>query len=174
MVRSEYSMDARRRRLGRWHWGIIAMGTQRDPDFLQTLARRLLASRQLSVLIVDPDVQGAQLLAAGLGRKHMVVVVGTAAAALASIERRVPTLVVTELDLPDASGVTLIARLHSRPATRHVLLMALTRRPSVRDKIAAFEAGADHYLVKPQTPAHFASHVEQLSHFRQVLPLAVP
>jgi DNA-binding response OmpR family regulator len=150
------------------------MGTQRDPDFLQALARRLLAPRQLSVLIVDPDVRGAQMLAEGLGRKHAVAVVGTAAAALAAIGRRIPTLVVTELDLPDASGVALLATLHARPATRHVLLMALTRRRSVRDKIAAFEAGADHYLVKPLDPAQFSKHVEQLSHFRQVLPSVVP
>jgi DNA-binding response OmpR family regulator len=150
------------------------MRTQRDLGFWQTLARRLTVHKQLSVLIVDPDIEGAQVLAERLRRKHVVGVVGTGAAALAAIERRMPTLMVTELGLPDTSGVQLLATLHSRPATRHVLLMALTRRASVHDKIAAFQAGADDYLVKPVTPDQFAIHVEQLSHFRQLFSVPVP
>ena len=149
------------------------MGKQDNPNASRSGVRRTSAPRQLSVLIVDPDIQGAQAMAEVLGRKHLVGVVGTAAAALAAVERRIPTLLVTEMDLPDASGVSLMETLHARPATRHILLMALTRRNSVRDKIAAFQAGADHYLVKPVAPEQFAVHVEQLSHFRQVLPAVV-
>lgn len=148
------------------------MGTQRDPTFLQALAHRLLAPRQLHILIVDADTQGSQILADALGRGHSVTIVGSVAAAREAIDRRMPTLVVTELDLPDASGMTLISMLHSRPATSNVLLMVLSHRSSVQDKIAALQAGADDYVVKPIDPRQFANHVRQLSHFVQVLPSA--
>jgi DNA-binding response OmpR family regulator len=146
------------------------MGTQRDPTFLQALLRRLAVPDRMRVLIVDPDLAGARALAEALRRQHVTTVVGSFAGAVACIEAERPTLVVTELRLPDASGLDLLATLHTRPATRHVLLMALTSHASVRDKIAAFQAGADDCLVKPIEPSRFAFHVERLSRFRQVLP----
>jgi DNA-binding response OmpR family regulator len=50
-----------------------------------------------------------------------------------------------------------------------VLLMVLTRRSGIQDKIAALQAGADDYLVKPVEPQLFVSHVRAVSRFRQVL-----
>jgi DNA-binding response OmpR family regulator len=145
------------------------MGTQRDLAFLHELAQRPFAVAPPGVLIVDPDLTGGQRLAGVLGREQVVAVVGTAGAARAAIAARRPTIVVTELDLPDASGLALLATLHGHAATRHILLMALSRRTSVRDKIAAFQAGADDYLVKPVDPPAFALHVRRLNHFRQIL-----
>jgi two-component system response regulator TctD len=52
---------------------------------------------------------------------------------------------------------------------RHVLLMVVTARSGVRDKINAFQAGADDYLVKPLDPAAFALRVQLLSRFRKVI-----
>jgi len=145
------------------------VGTQRDTTFLQKLARRLAAPTRMRVLIVDPDLAGAQLLADALRERQVATVAGSFAAALAAISAERPTLVVTELRLPDASGLELLALLRAGPATRHVLLMALTSQASVHDKIAAFRAGADDCLVKPVDPPRFAMHVERLGRFRQVL-----
>jgi DNA-binding response OmpR family regulator len=146
------------------------MGTQRDQGFLQRLAQRLFTPTQLHVLIVDPDLGGARQLASALGHEHMVTVVGTATAAFTAIQGSVPMLVVIELDLPDASGLDMLARLHTHPATQRALLMVLTRRSSIQDKIAAFQAGADDFLVKPVDPQTFAAHVKRLARFRQILP----
>jgi DNA-binding response OmpR family regulator len=121
------------------------------------------------VLFVDPDRQGVGPLAAALARASDVSVVGSAREALAAVELRMPDLIVTELDLPDAAGVDLIAHIHRTPATHHVLLLVLTGRRSTRDKIAAFQAGADDYLVKPVDPREFALHVQLVSRFQQVI-----
>lgn len=145
------------------------MSTQRDQDFLQRLARRIFTPTRLHILIVEPDISVAHQLAGALSRDHVVTVVGTAAAALAAIRARLPTLVATELDLPDAFGLDMLTALHSRPATQSVLLLVLSRRTSIQDRIAAFQAGADDFLVKPVDPQTFAAHVQRLSRFRQVL-----
>jgi DNA-binding response OmpR family regulator len=39
----------------------------------------------------------------------------------------------------------------------------------VRDKIAAFQAGADDYLVKPLDPHQFVVHAQMVSRFIQVI-----
>jgi len=150
------------------------MGTQRDYPFLQRLARQLFAPTSLHVLIVDPNLAGAWALASALGREHSVEVMGTAEEALYTIEARTTTILVTELDLPNASGLGLLAAVHARTTTRHVLLLVVTGRASVRDKIAAFQAGADDYLVKPVEPHVFAEHIERLSRFRQTLGTGAP
>jgi DNA-binding response OmpR family regulator len=81
-----------------------------------------------------------------------------------------PHLIVTEIDLPDANGLDLIARWSLDPATRHTLFIILTRRKSLGDKIAGFQVGADDYLVKPVDIQQFVLHVQSVSRFRQVLP----
>jgi DNA-binding response OmpR family regulator len=121
------------------------------------------------VLVVDPDMASARRLAATLARATDVAVVGSAREAFAAIRLRIPDLIVTELDLPDASGVEMIRRVHSAPATHNILLLVITGRRSVRDKIAAFQAGADDYLVKPADPRQVVEHVRLLSKFQQVL-----
>lgn len=78
-------------------------------------------------------------------------------------------MAVTEIDLPDASGVDLIARIHATPATRRVLLLVMSARGSAGDKIAAFQAGADDYLVKPVDARQLVEHVSLLSRFKQVI-----
>lgn len=130
-------------------------------------ARQRLSLRPpLSVLFVDPDVRRAQQLARSLPTSALVAFAQSAGAALQVISLRRPDLIVTELDLPDLFGVDLIARLQNTPATHHVLVMVVTARSAVRDKIAALRAGADDYVVAPVAPDTFALRVQLLSRFR--------
>lgn len=144
-------------------------GNERDK--LQRLTNSFPPARNiLSVLFVDPDMASAERLAGVLRRNCAVAVVPTAQAALAAMMVRMPHMVVMELDLPDRSGAELLASLRQSPATRNVLLMVVTARRGVRDKVAAFQAGADDYLVKPVEPRQFEMHVQLLSKFRQIFP----
>jgi DNA-binding response OmpR family regulator len=123
----------------------------------------------LAVLFIDPDTENAERLSRALRGVSAVAVVPTAQAAAAAMNTRMPNLIVLELDLPDASGFELITHLHNTPTTRNVLVMVVTSRTSVRDKITAFQSGADDYMVKPVDPQQFAVHVQLLSRFRQVI-----
>lgn len=127
------------------------------------------ARAALSVLYVDPDLRGADRLVRGLAEVSALAVVPSVAAAYSAIAARVPGLIVTEIDLPDGSGLDLIARVHATPGMRQVLLMVVTTRSAMQDKIAAFQAGADDYLVKPLDPSQFAMRVRLLSKFRSVV-----
>ena len=59
---------------------------------------------------------------------------------------RRPELVVVDLGLPDGDGIDLIRDLRGWSASPVIVLSA---RSSEADKIAALDAGADDYLVKP-------------------------
>ena len=86
----------------------------------------------LSVLIVDPDMQAAQSLAVPLQATCIVGLATTAADALQLVQRRIPDIIVTELRLPDRTGLDLIASLRQRPETHHVLLVVVTQRDKRR------------------------------------------
>lgn len=145
--------------------------TRGDSDIVRRLTSSIHPARSaLSVLFVDPDTSFAERLASVLRGRCVVAVVPTAQAAMAAMMVRMPTLVVTELDLPDRSGIELLAALRESPATRNILLLVVTSRTGVRDKVAAFQAGADDYLVKPIEPHRFETHVQLLSKFRQIFP----
>jgi DNA-binding response OmpR family regulator len=145
------------------------MATQRDFSYLLALARRLFSSTRMRVLIVDPDLASAHELAAALPKPYTATVVGSGAEAFAAIQADPPTLIATEIHLPDGSGIDLLARVHAAPATRHICLVALGAKMSIPEKIAVFQAGADDCLIKPVESALFVNHVERLARFHQVL-----
>lgn len=66
--------------------------------------------------------------------------------------RQPPPLLLLELEQPDGDGVEFIRYLQRDPYLRHVLITCVTHRSSLRDKLAAFRAGADDYVVKPCLP----------------------
>ena len=131
---------------------------------------RLIRRSLPSILLVDPDLASAQALTQPLAGQFITAIVPSGQAAGAALSHLLPTFVVTELDLPDGSGLELIRALRNSPATQRILLIALTRRATVNDKIAVFQAGADDFLVKPITPDAFATHMRLVARFDRVFP----
>lgn len=109
-----------------------------------------------TVIVADPSADAQQELVALLQSSFRCVVTSTWRETAQAILREHPVLVVLELDLPDADGLKLIQRLQGHPDFRRILIACVTQRSSIKDKIAAFRAGADDYLVKPLVPSmHF-------------------
>jgi DNA-binding response OmpR family regulator len=147
-----------------------ATSTGQESRPLPALRRARSVARAFpSVLFVDADAASAWRLAETIRAQYAVAVVASAQQAWAALQVQLPTLVVLELDLPDATGLQFLSALHATPATRHVLLLVVTARRAIGDKIAAFEAGADDYLIKPVSVQAFQTHVEVVMRFRQIL-----
>lgn len=72
--------------------------------------------------------------------------IGRAADVRGFMDVRLCGLVLTDLDLPDGNGLTLIRDLRAVSA---VGVIVLTERASQVDRIVALEMGADDYLVRP-------------------------
>ena len=98
----------------------------------------------LSVLIVEDDAAiGGQLLKGltRVGARASLVRDGTSALQGAPAE-----LVLLDLGLPDLDGVELCRLLRQRSTTP---LIVVTARGAEADRVAALDAGADDYIVKP-------------------------
>lgn len=96
------------------------------------------------VLIVEDDAAIAEQLVRGLRRAGCEpTAVRTAAGAVA---RRDADLILLDLGLPDADGVEVCQRLRSRD---RVPIIVVTARSDEAERVAALDAGADDYVVKP-------------------------
>lgn len=60
-----------------------------------------------------------------------------------------PDLVVTDLMMPEMSGIDLCRKIKKDPRTAHIPIILLTAHYSDDQKIEAFEAGAMEYITKP-------------------------
>jgi DNA-binding response OmpR family regulator len=101
----------------------------------------------LRVLVVEDEPQISNFLRVGLGYEGFSVVVAEDGyEALAELKRFKPQLVILDLVLPGISGMELAERMRGDP---ELLIIMLTARDQLEDRIAGLKAGADDYLVKP-------------------------
>jgi CheY-like chemotaxis protein/anti-sigma regulatory factor (Ser/Thr protein kinase) len=106
----------------------------------------------LKVLVVDDEPDTRELLQAGLGRCGAVVmVVGSAAEALATMQTATPDLLISDIGMPDIDGYELIRRVRALPDERvgRVPAIALTAYARVEDRMQALRAGYQMHVPKP-------------------------
>jgi len=116
------------------------------------------------VFVVEDDVDIAALVARQLRRSgdFEVEVFLTGEEFLRGCEQRLPELVILDLNLPDADGMTLCRELRGWESTRAVPILMLTARASEADRVAGLEQGADDYLTKPFSPRELLARVRAL------------
>ena len=99
------------------------------------------------ILIVEDEPEIRRFVRMTLeSEAHEVHEAATLQRGLIEAGSRRPDLVVLDLGLPDGDGVDLIRDLRTWSA---IPVIVLSARGSEADKIAALDAGADDYLVKP-------------------------
>jgi len=99
------------------------------------------------VLVVDDEPAILRAVETNLRRHDFAVKTAiTAADALAIFEAARPDLVLLDLGLPGADGMSVIKAIREHAATPIIVLSA---READVDKVAALDLGADDYLTKP-------------------------
>lgn len=105
---------------------------------------------QARVLIVEDDLDVAELVKAGFrSRVDEVHIAVTALAAEALLEHLPFDVVVLDLILPDADGRVLLETLRRRPDTRDLPIVVLTASGTPQLRAACIAAGVDHFIDKP-------------------------
>jgi CheY-like chemotaxis protein len=75
----------------------------------------------------------------------------------------VPDLIITDLNLPDMTGVDAAAILKQDPATSDIPIVLLTATVVGEWKDKAFNAGVAEYLIKPISPLELANVLRRLT-----------
>ena len=115
----------------------------------------------MHALLVEDDNTLAEFVAKGLGEAGFAVDrAADAERGLALALERPPDIVIVDLMLPGADGLTLIDNLRRRGRTLPVLI--LSARHTVDDRVRGLQAGGDDYLVKPFAFPELLARVQAL------------
>jgi PAS domain S-box-containing protein len=108
------------------------------------------ASSTLKILIVDDNVDAAEMLALLLGIEgHQTHVAHDGTAALEAMSRFAPDLAFIDIGLPGMTGYEVAQRIRASVGRTALMLVALTGWGTEEDRRKAIAAGFDAHLVKP-------------------------
>jgi CheY-like chemotaxis protein len=114
------------------------------------------------IMVVDDNPVNLKLVRVLLMKKgYAVYTAMDADEALAVLESVHPHLILMDIQLPGMDGLTLTRRLKVNPATRDILIVALTAYAMKGDEQKAREAGCDGYIPKPIDPRTFIDTLRQ-------------
>ena len=112
------------------------------------------------VLIVDDNAMNVDLVSYVLSADGVQVESALDAnQAAARIAAQPPDLILMDIQLPGVDGLELTRRLKADPATRHIVILALTAYAMKGDEARMRAAGCDGYIAKPIDVATFAGQV---------------
>jgi DNA-binding response OmpR family regulator len=109
------------------------------------------------ILVVDDEPRIVELARDYLEHAgYEVATAGDGAAALVSIDRDRPDLVVLDLGLPAVDGLEVTRRVRQ---SSNLPIVMLTARDDELDKVLGLELGADDYVTKPFSPRELVARV---------------
>jgi two-component system chemotaxis response regulator CheY len=116
-----------------------------------------------SILAVDDSASMRQMVSFTLkGAGHVVVEAADGNEALTIAKENEFDLVITDVNMPNMDGITLIKELRALPGFRFTPLLMLTTESKAEKKQAGKEAGATGWIVKPFNPDQLLATVSKV------------
>ncbi|MCE3284293.1 MAG: tmoS, partial [Steroidobacteraceae bacterium] len=112
------------------------------------------------VLVADDNADMRAYLSRICGERWDVETVGDGLAALATIQREPPDLVLSDVMMPGLDGLELVRRLRADATTRELPVILLSARAGEEARLEGLQAGASDYLVKPFSAREVLAYVE--------------
>lgn len=81
---------------------------------------------------------------------------------LAAIQAKRADLVILDLMMPGASGLEILSKLRSSPATAETPVIILTAKGQDTDREAAFAGGASDFMTKPFSPKKLIARIQEI------------
>jgi two-component system KDP operon response regulator KdpE len=123
----------------------------------------------LRVLVIDDEAPIRRFLRVALEAEGLgVIEAATAREGIAVTARETPALVVLDLGLPDADGLSVLQDIRG---WSQVPVLILSVRADEAGKVAALDAGAQDYVVKPFGIKEFLARVRSLLRDRSTDPV---
>jgi two-component system response regulator MprA len=114
-----------------------------------------------TVLIIDDDTNLLKMLQRTLVYQDIHVLTATnGLEALPIIDAQKPDMIIVDWMMPEMDGVTLVRQL--RAEENNTMILMLTARDAIENRVFGLESGADDYLVKPFASAELVARVHAM------------
>ena len=120
-----------------------------------------------TILVVDDSATNLQVLVRTLsGSGHRILAARDGPTALEIARKAQPDLMLLDVMMPGMDGFEVCRRIKSEPDTRDTVVIFLSARGEVADKVSGLELGAIDYITKPiqaeEVLARVAVHLSRL------------
>ena len=130
-----------------------------DFDLGRTLSAPRGRARDV-VLVADDSPDVRRLVRVSLATSGFdIVEASSGLEAITAAKRFRPDCVVLDVAMPSLDGIEVCRALRSDPSTASCAVLMLTTNSAAEDKVEAFSAGADDYMVKPFAPRDIVARV---------------
>jgi len=128
----------------------------------ENVSKRVGEQKRPFILVVDGETSRQFITSMLLQRLgYHVFTVTTAEDALMILDLTVPSLLVTEINLPQMSGLELMRRLRTVPRTGELPVLIYTTVKDPAQRAACVQAGCAGYLVQPAEPNQLYEAVQK-------------
>lgn len=100
--------------------------------------------------------------------KYRVMVAKNGKEAVEMVARNIPSLVLTDIVMPEMNGYELCKELKSRDKTMNIPVILLTSFSRSEDVMEGIACGADNFLTKPFREEYLILHIEQILLNREI------
>jgi two-component system response regulator MprA len=122
-----------------------------------------------TVLIVDDDPRLLKMLQRTLTYENLdVFTAANGLEALPMVSAHAPDLIILDWMMPKMDGLAFIEKL--RADDNQTMILMLTARDAIENRVEGLESGADDYLVKPFAPAELVARVHAMLRRVEIRP----
>ena len=148
----------------RWIWEDSTPESKPMPLESNYAAESSAANADARILLADDNADMREYLKRLLEQYYVVDAVSDGLAALAAARASPPSLVLTDVMMPNLDGLGLLRELRADPGTATIPIILLSARSGEEFRVEGFNFGADDYLIKPfsarEVLARVRSHLE--------------
>lgn len=117
------------------------------------------------ILIVDDTLENLQLLTSILKEEgYKVRPASSSTIALQAVAKKIPDLILLDIQMPEMNGYQVCEELKRHPATRDIPIIFISALCDVNDKVKAFNVGGLDYINKPfqfeEVKARVSTHLK--------------
>ena len=122
-----------------------------DQDFMNQVieSQRMITDKKYTMLLVEDNPEVHDLLVQIFNPIYQVSTAVNGKDALEKAKQKQPDIIVSDVMMPQMSGVEMCSKLKSNLETCHIPVVLLTARTAIEYSIEGFRTGADDYLTKP-------------------------
>ena len=115
------------------------------------------------ILVVDDKPEVVELVTATLeGEGYQIICAFDGREALEKIGKEKPDLVLLDIIMPTMDGLEVLAKVKNDRQTKGIPIIMLTAKGQKLDKDKGIRLGAEDYIIKPFSPSHLLTKIEEI------------
>jgi class 3 adenylate cyclase/CheY-like chemotaxis protein len=119
-----------------------------------------MANERQLIILVDDNPTNLWAGRNALSGSYDLITVLSAEKMFAALEKRVPALILLDIDMPGMNGYEAIKILKAKEETRGIPVIFLTGKTDASDELAGLSLGAIDYITKPFIPPLLLKRIE--------------